>query len=120
METINDRMELIVNAYFDGNKSAFATAIGIAPTSITNYIGKKRKSKPSSDLLEKIVNSLDVDAMWLLTGRGNMKRKSIDEYNEAQYDNRELLSLCKALVANYQQRDDVMNKLVSMVKVMEG
>lgn len=34
-------------------------------------------------------------------------------------DNRELIELCKSLVANFQQRDDVMNKLVSMVKGME-
>ena len=34
-------------------------------------------------------------------------------------DNRELIELCKALVANFQQRDDVMSKLVSMVKGME-
>ena len=34
-------------------------------------------------------------------------------------DNRELIELCKSLVANYQQRDDVMSKLVSMVKGLE-
>lgn len=78
METINDRMQQIADVFYGGNKAAFAKAIGIAPTSITNYIGKQRASKPSSDLLEKIVNSLDVDAMWLLTGKGEMKRRSID------------------------------------------
>ena len=79
METINDRMQEIVDVYFDGNKAAFAKKIGIAPTSITNYLGKQRASKPSADLLEKIVNSLDIDAMWLLTGKGKMDRTSIDE-----------------------------------------
>lgn len=79
METINDRMQEIVDVYFDGNKAAFAKKIGIAPTSITNYLGKQRASKPSADLLEKIVNSLDIDAMWLLTGKGRMGRTSIDE-----------------------------------------
>jgi len=69
METINDRLQIIVNDKFDGNKAAFAKAIGIAPTSISNYIGRQRASKPSSDMLAKIVNSLNVDAMWLLTGR---------------------------------------------------
>lgn len=79
METINDRMQQIADVYYGGNKAAFAKAIGIAPTSITNYIGKQRASKPSSDLLEKIVNSLDVDAMWLLTGKGDLKRKQIED-----------------------------------------
>lgn len=72
-------MQQIADVFFGGNKAAFAKAIGIAPTSITNYIGKQRASKPSSDLLEKIVNSLEVDAMWLLTGKGNLKRKHIDD-----------------------------------------
>lgn len=76
METINDRMQQIADVFCGGNKAAFAKAIGIAPTSITNYLGKQRASKPSSDLLEKIVNSLEVDAMWLLTGTGEMKRKT--------------------------------------------
>lgn len=70
--TINERMQTIVEVKFSGNKAAFAKAIGIAPTSITNYLGKKRASKPSADLLEKIVNSLDVNAYWLLTGEGDM------------------------------------------------
>ena len=47
METINDRLQWIVNEKFDGNKAAFAKAIGIVPTSISNYLGKQRASKPS-------------------------------------------------------------------------
>ena len=40
-------------------------------TSISNYLGKDRASKPSSDILEKIVNSVEkVNAYWLLTGKG--------------------------------------------------
>ena len=72
-------MQTITDLMFGSNKAAFAKAIGIAPTSITNYLGKQRASKPSADLLEKIVNSLDIDAMWLLTGKGEMRRMSIDE-----------------------------------------
>ena len=71
-------MQMIADRMFSGNKAAFAKAIGIAPTSITNYLGKQRASKPSSDLLEKIVNSLDVDAMWLLTGTGEMSRQVLN------------------------------------------
>ena len=37
METINDRLQWIVNEKFDGNKAAFAKAIGIEPTSISKY-----------------------------------------------------------------------------------
>lgn len=68
---ITERLQYIVDKLFDGNKAAFARAIEIAPTSISNYLGKERSSKPSSDILEKIVNSVDkVNPYWLLTGKG--------------------------------------------------
>lgn len=69
METINDRMEMLVNEHFDGNKAAFAKAIGLSPTGLSNYLGSKRLSKPSVDMVTKIVTNLNVDAYWLLTGK---------------------------------------------------
>ena len=69
MEAINDRMEMLVNEHFNGNKAAFAKAIGIEPSTMSSYIGNKRRSKPSIDMVTKIVTSLNVDAYWLLTGK---------------------------------------------------
>lgn len=68
MKTINDCMEMLVNEHFDGNKAAFAKAIGLPPTGLSNYLGSKRRSKPSVDMVTKIVTNLNVDAYWLLTG----------------------------------------------------
>lgn len=68
METINDRMEMLVNERFGGNKAAFAKAIDLPPTGISSYLGNKRRSLPSCELAAKIVKNLDVDARWLLTG----------------------------------------------------
>lgn len=70
METINDRMEMLVNKHFDGNKAAFAKAVGLPPTGLSNYLGNKRRSKPSVDMVAKIVVALNVDAKWLLIGEG--------------------------------------------------
>lgn len=70
--SITERLQYIIDELFDGNKAAFARVIGIAPTSISNYLGKERASKPSSDILEKIVNTVEkVNAHWLLTGKGD-------------------------------------------------
>ena len=44
-----------------------------------------------------------------------MKKKSVDP----SLFNTELLTVCRALIANYQQRDEVMAQLISMVKQME-
>ena len=70
METINDRMEMLVNERFNGNKAAFAKAIGTERATLSNYIGSVRRSKPSVDMVAKIVTALDVDARWLLCGVG--------------------------------------------------
>lgn len=72
-ETINDRMQMLVDKHFKGNKSAFAKAIGFAPASMSSYLGKQRRSKPSVDMIASIVSVLDVDARWLLTGKETMK-----------------------------------------------
>ena len=70
---ITERLQTIVNELFEGRKASFAKCIGIAPTSVSNYLSKERASKPSSDLLEKIINSVDyINPRWLLTGEGEM------------------------------------------------
>lgn len=79
-ETINDRMEMLVNERFDGNKAAFAKAIDLAPTAISSYLSKQRRSKPSVDMIAKIITTLDVDAHWLITGehKSTLSEKSND------------------------------------------
>ena len=71
MKTINDRIEMRVDERFNGNKAAFAKSIGLLPTGLSNYLGNKRRSKPSVDMVTKIVVALNVDARWLLTGEGS-------------------------------------------------
>lgn len=71
MMNITERLQYIVDEVFEGNKAAFARALDIAPTSIANYLNKERASKPSSDILEKIANTVaNLNLHWLLTGKG--------------------------------------------------
>lgn len=67
-ETINDRIEVLINRFCDGNKAAFAKSIGLPPTGLSNYLGTQRRSKPSVDMITKIIIAHNVDARWLLTG----------------------------------------------------
>ena len=78
METINDRMEMLVNQRFNGNKAAFAKAIGTERATLSNYIGSVRRSKPSVDLVTKIVVALNVDARWLLTGEETPQQQGVN------------------------------------------
>lgn len=69
METINDRMEILVNERFGGNKTAFAKAIDIQPAYMSTYLGHVRRSRPSIEICVKIIEKLKVDPYWLLTGK---------------------------------------------------
>ena len=79
METVNDRIECVVNEFYDGKKASFANAIGIDRFTIANYLGPKKRSKPSVDMLAKMVKALNVDAYWLLTGEGEMLKDEAAE-----------------------------------------
>lgn len=83
METINDRMEMLVNQRFNGNKAAFAKTIGLPPTGLSNYLGTKRRSKPSVEMVTKIVLALDVDARWLLTGEEDELHSNVSVGNNS-------------------------------------
>lgn len=63
-ETINDRIEMLVNERFDGNKAAFAKSIGLPPTGMSSYLSKQRRSKPSVDMVTKSLSH----SMLMLVG----------------------------------------------------
>ncbi len=70
--TINERIQQVVDELFNGNKAAFAKAIGKAPTTVANILGA-RKTTPSSDFVESIKNSIEnINLLWLMTGVGEM------------------------------------------------
>lgn len=70
MTTINERFGKIIKILFGGNKSAFASAIGVAPSVIDNITGK-RQGKPSFDVVEKVSALAEVNTDWLITGKGD-------------------------------------------------
>lgn len=70
MSEISERLQTIIDERFNRRASSFAVALGISPTTLANYLNPKRASKPSSDILQKIVESTGVNALWLLTGNG--------------------------------------------------
>lgn len=85
MDSINDRLQIIVNEFFEGNKAQFAKAVNIPPTSISNYFNEKRQSKPSSEMLCKILNVVDkLSSEWLLTGKGSMLKSDINNKDEVK------------------------------------
>ena len=68
---INERFEQIIDTLYNGNKSAFATAIGVRPSVVDNIVGK-RKGKPSFDVVQKVSAIEEININWFVTGNGDM------------------------------------------------
>ncbi len=73
--SINERFNQIIAALFNGNKSAFASAIGVTPSVVDNIVGK-RQGKPSFDVVEKVSALAEINVDWLITGNGEMLKGS--------------------------------------------
>lgn len=84
--SINERVHIIINDLFDGNKRAFARQIDIAATVVENIVGK-RQGKPSFDVIEKICANANISAEWLVLGNGSMKKNEIDDLLMTTHDN---------------------------------
>jgi hypothetical protein len=70
MTTINERVGMLIEA-LKLNKNSFSISIGVDPTVIHNIVGG-RLTKPSFDLLEKILLSYDnINLEWFILGKGN-------------------------------------------------
>ena len=65
--TIHERIEYLVKRLAGGKNTVFAAKLGISEANIRGYI---KGVIPKADVLEKIVISYEVNAMWLLTGTG--------------------------------------------------
>ena len=73
--TIHQKVTLLIEA-LDLNVNSFSKQLGISTTSIQNIVGD-RKSKPSFDLLSKIITTFDVNPDWIFfNGDHEMFRKS--------------------------------------------
>jgi len=96
----------------EGGIKRLASEIGMSEANLHRCINN---NKMQSGDLEKIAIVLNVDVrMFFDIAAIKFDSQSGEEQNF------QLLQLCRAIVMNYQQRDNIMSQLVSMVKSMEG
>lgn len=102
-------LECMINYYSGGNQANFAAMLGIPAQNISAWL---KRNTFNAELIYSKCKEISPD--WLLSGEGEMLRElhNVDTLSS----DKELIELCKLLVANYQQRDVVMNKLASRVK----
>lgn len=130
MSTIAERLQLIIDERFTGSRTKFAIKAECNPTTIANYLVPTKKSKPSSDILAKIVLNVGVDAHWLLTGQGqpfgtisgtgnnsilihadNNAAVSHVKNNSEKDDNAVILALCDTI----KSRDKQISQLLDII-----
>ena len=80
MDNINDRIMLIITT-LKMNKNSFSNKIKLSGSAVLENIVSGRRSKPSFDVLQKIILAFDnIDANWLITGKGEMfKADPVDQ-----------------------------------------
>lgn len=92
METINERIQFIVNEMFEGNISAFCRKIGVKQPTMNTILGE-RKSKPSFDVISNIINAEALKGIgieWLITGKGNPFENKNPQITETPSSNKDI------------------------------
>lgn len=100
------RLDLLISHYSNGNKSQFAKMLGIRPQTINSWM---LRNTYDAELIYAKCEGISGD--WLLSGEGEMLKQP----SQNEHINSELLNLCKSLVANYQQRNEMMEQLISII-----
>lgn len=102
-------LEQLVNYYTGGNKTRFASMLGVKPQTINTWLGRNTFD---AELIYSKCEGVSGD--WLLSNDGNMLKTDIriDDVNK------ELLELCQTLAENFKQRDEVVGRLISIVKIL--
>lgn len=73
---ITDRIVLVLNIIFNGNKSEFARKLCVDESRIRSYVRETdKRAMPSSEFISKLITALDINHEWILFGHGEMKRK---------------------------------------------
>jgi predicted transcriptional regulator len=97
-ETINDRLRFLLGL-FNMKAGQFSRELGISETTVRNYVD--RTSKPSSDVIEKIVKRYtNVNLEWLVTGLGPPLLDRHRDYDKNPEKNRDVIREAKE---NYDQ-----------------
>ena len=110
MNTINTRINLIIKK-LELNNNSFATKLNISPTVIYNIVSA-RKSKPSFDVLEKILLSFDnINSDWLIRGKGEMFIKPDEKANA-----KEEIRYLKKLVSSQEKTIQVLEKQINLLE----
>ncbi|MBE7690819.1 helix-turn-helix domain-containing protein [Tenacibaculum piscium] len=118
--SITERIQYIIDNQYNENQKKFAESIGFSPQVVSNIVSG-RKSKPSFDVLNAIISTNDdINARWLLTGKGEILKQEQPKQEFANIDYKE--KYYKALEKNtelHERIDTLQQKLLDSASNME-
>ena len=110
--SIHQRMKELVNAI--GTKNSFSKAIDVDPSVIGNIVGR-RLSKPSFEVLEKILLRFpDLSLDWLILGKGEMWKPANPTAREMTDQQSALIN--KTVKQEVKKKTEILEKLVESQK----
>ena len=101
--TISDRIKELIKTKANGKNTVFADRLGVSEANIRSYT---KGVMPKADILEKIVTTYDTNAMWLLTGVGEM---FVSEEQET-HNNSSAESMVDKLLCIIDKKDDIIRQ----------
>jgi transcriptional regulator with XRE-family HTH domain len=98
MVDINDRLKKIYDHYNFKSYAEFSKKTNISHQNASNYL--KGKQKPDADKLALIVQAFDeISAEWIVTGKGNMfKKTNLIDLEKSQLSENDLQVIIAALL----------------------
>lgn len=102
--SIHQRITRIVEHFAGGNNSLAAKTLEVSEGTIRSY---RISTTPKADVLEKIVITYEVNAMWLLTGVGDMQTPNVSPlHNLGLTPDSTLVEFFKQFDPMIQQKDE--------------
>lgn len=78
--TVNERIKILVDTFANGVPARFAKQIGVSATVIASYMPGGRESKPSYEVLLKILETFkQLRTDWVMSGEGTMIKEGSQE-----------------------------------------
>ena len=114
--TINEKIQYVIDARFNGNKSAFGRAIDLIPSAIDNLVGR-RQGKPSFEVLQKICSIQEINLEWLIRDSGEPFVFSNEEISGS--DIKFLISLLKEKELLLMEQSKEIGRLEEKIKQLE-
>jgi hypothetical protein len=121
MSKINLRINELAMNYFDGNNSKMANILSTSEANIRNY---RSNREPKIEFINKIVEHLEINYEWLLSGKGNMF-KSENSKTNTDYKNKydelviENSILSKKVIQTFEKIISLQDKINSLNEELE-